>query len=38
MAVMERNRFQAALDSVPALRDALLTGMARRLHEVDARI
>jgi len=38
MAVMERNRFQAALDSVPALRDALLKGMARRLHEVDARI
>jgi cAMP-dependent protein kinase regulator len=38
VAVMERNRFQAALDSVPALRDALLTGMARRLHEVDARI
>jgi CRP-like cAMP-binding protein len=38
MAVMERNRFQAALESVPALRDALLKGMARRLHEVDARI
>ena len=38
MAVMERDRFQAALDSVPALRDALLKGMARRLHEVDARI
>jgi CRP-like cAMP-binding protein len=38
MAVMERNRFQAALDSVPALRDALLKGMARRLHEVDARV
>ena len=38
MVVMERNRFQAALDSVPALRDALLKGMARRLHEVDARI
>jgi CRP-like cAMP-binding protein len=38
MAVMDRARFQAALDSVPALRDALLKGMARRLHEVDARI
>jgi CRP-like cAMP-binding protein len=38
MAVMERNRFQAVLDSVPALRDALLMGMARRLHEVDARV
>jgi CRP-like cAMP-binding protein len=38
IAVMKRNRFQAALDSVPALRDALLKGMARRLHEVDARV
>jgi CRP-like cAMP-binding protein len=38
MAVMERDRFQAVLDSVPALRDALLKGMARRLHEVDARL
>jgi CRP-like cAMP-binding protein len=37
VAVLERDRFQAALDSVPALRDALLRGMARRLHEVDAR-
>jgi CRP-like cAMP-binding protein len=38
MAVLERERFQTALDAVPALRDALLKGMARRLHEVDARI
>jgi CRP-like cAMP-binding protein len=38
MAVMERDRFQAVLESVPALRDALLKGMARRLHEVDARV
>lgn len=38
MAVMERDRFRAVLDSVPALRDALLMGMARRLHEVDARV
>jgi CRP/FNR family transcriptional regulator len=38
LALMERDRFQAALDSVPALRDALLKGMARRLHEVDARV
>lgn len=38
MAVMERSRFQAALDAIPAIRDALLKGMARRLHEVDARI
>jgi CRP/FNR family transcriptional regulator, cyclic AMP receptor protein len=38
MAVLERDRFQAALDAIPAMRDALLRGMARRLHEVDARI
>ena len=38
MAVMERDRFQAALDAIPAIRDELAKGMARRLHEVDARI
>jgi CRP/FNR family transcriptional regulator, cyclic AMP receptor protein len=38
MAVLERGRFQTALDAIPAIRDALLKGMARRLHEVDARI
>jgi CRP-like cAMP-binding protein len=38
MAVLGRDRFQTALDAVPALRDALLKGMARRLHEVDARV
>jgi CRP-like cAMP-binding protein len=38
MAVLERGKFQTALDAVPALRDALLKGMARRLHEVDARV
>jgi len=37
VAVLERRRFQTALDAVPAMRDALLRGMARRLHEVDAR-
>jgi CRP-like cAMP-binding protein len=37
LAVLERARFQTVLDAVPALRDALLRGMARRLHEVDAR-
>jgi CRP-like cAMP-binding protein len=35
VAVLERDRFRTALDSVPALRDALLRGMARRLHELD---
>jgi CRP/FNR family transcriptional regulator, cyclic AMP receptor protein len=38
MAVLERGRFQTALDAIPALRDALLKGMARRLHDVDARV
>jgi CRP-like cAMP-binding protein len=37
LAVLQRDRFQTALDAVPALRDALLRGMARRLHDVDAR-
>jgi CRP-like cAMP-binding protein len=37
VAVLERDRFKTALDSVSALRDALLRGMARRLHELDAR-
>jgi CRP-like cAMP-binding protein len=38
VAVLERDRFQTALDAVPAMRDALLHGMARRLHEVDAQV
>jgi CRP-like cAMP-binding protein len=38
VAVMDRAAFQAALDAVPALRDSLLRGMARRLHELDARV
>ena len=29
--------FRQALDDIPALRDALLTGMAHRLHQLDAR-
>jgi CRP/FNR family transcriptional regulator, cyclic AMP receptor protein len=37
VAVLERDRFQTALDAVPAMRDALLRGMARRLHDLDAR-
>ena len=35
-AVFTRDRFKAALDDLPALRDSLLRGMARRLHELDA--
>ena len=38
VAVLERDGFQTALDAVPALRDVLLRGMARRLHELDARV
>jgi CRP-like cAMP-binding protein len=37
LAVLERNRFQTALDAIPAMRDALLRGMAHRLHDLDAR-
>lgn len=37
VAVLDRQRFQSALEAIPALRDALLRGMARRLHEIDAR-
>jgi CRP/FNR family transcriptional regulator, cyclic AMP receptor protein len=37
LAVLDRKQFQSALDAVPPLRDALLRGMARRLHEIDTR-
>jgi CRP-like cAMP-binding protein len=37
LAVLDRKRFQTALDAIPAMRDALLRGMARRLHDLDAR-
>ncbi len=30
--------FTEALDQVPAIRDALLHGMARRIHEIDQRV
>jgi CRP-like cAMP-binding protein len=36
-AVFSRARFARALDDIPPLRDSLLRGMARRLHELDAR-
>ena len=38
MVALERNAFAKALDETPAIRDALLHGMARRLHELDARV
>jgi CRP-like cAMP-binding protein len=31
---LHRAQFQAALDEIPTMRDALLQGMARRLHEL----
>jgi CRP-like cAMP-binding protein len=36
LAVLPRAQFRTALDDIPTLRDALLQGMARRLHELDA--
>jgi CRP-like cAMP-binding protein len=34
-AVLDRARFATALDDIGPLRDSLLRGMARRLHELD---
>jgi CRP-like cAMP-binding protein len=36
--MLSRASFTQALDKVPALRDALLHGMARRIHELDRRV
>jgi CRP/FNR family transcriptional regulator, cyclic AMP receptor protein len=36
--LMSRADFTQALDQVPAIRDALLHGMARRIHELDQRV
>jgi CRP-like cAMP-binding protein len=35
--VLSRAAFTRALDEIPAVRDALLHGMARRIHELDQR-
>ena len=37
LLVLSRGSFMKALDDIPALRDAVLHGMARRIHELDAR-
>lgn len=37
VVALDRAAFRATLEEVPTLRDALLTGMARRLHELDRR-
>jgi len=34
---MTRDSFRSALDEMPGIRDAILHGMAHRLHELDAR-
>jgi CRP-like cAMP-binding protein len=35
--VLRRSDFARVLDGVPELRDALLRGMARRIHQLDQR-
>jgi CRP-like cAMP-binding protein len=37
VVALSRNNFSKVLDEVPALRDALLHGMAHRIHELDAK-
>jgi CRP-like cAMP-binding protein len=37
LLVIDRAGFVTALDQIPALRDAMLHGMARRIHQLDAR-
>jgi CRP-like cAMP-binding protein len=37
LLVIDRAGFVKALDQIPALRDMMLHGMARRIHELDAR-
>jgi CRP-like cAMP-binding protein len=37
LLVLSRETFTSALEELPALRDAVLSGMARRIHELDAR-
>jgi CRP-like cAMP-binding protein len=36
--MLTRQGFTAALDEMPSLRDAILQGMARRIHEYDQRV
>ena len=37
LLVLSRDAFTKALDELPAFRDAVLTGMARRIHDFDRR-
>ena len=37
LVVLSRSAFAGAVDDLPALRDAVMHGMARRIHELDTR-
>ena len=37
LVALSRDAFSKALDEMPPIRDAILHGMAHRLHELDAR-
>lgn len=38
LVALTRDAFRKAVDEMPSIRDALLHGMARRLHELDQRV
>jgi CRP-like cAMP-binding protein len=38
LVMLTRDAFRSALDELPGMRDAMLQGMARRIHELDRRI
>jgi CRP/FNR family cyclic AMP-dependent transcriptional regulator len=38
LITLSRSAFTVALDEMPSLRDSLLHGMARRIHELDQRV
>jgi CRP-like cAMP-binding protein len=38
LVALSRSAFASALDELPSLRDALLQGMARRIHQLDQRV
>jgi CRP/FNR family cyclic AMP-dependent transcriptional regulator len=38
LITLSRSAFTIALDEMPSLRDSLLHGMARRIHELDQRV
>src|SRR5262249_45177785 len=38
LVALTRNAFLASVDELPGMRDAMLQGMARRIHQLDSRI